>query len=93
MESFKASEERVLIFWHVEEDLPELWDLYGSAIAIGAGDVEASTFGERERERENQISKDATERTASGEASLTPSIFTSWSSPSTPTLLRLGIVV
>ena len=29
----------------------------------------------REREKESQISKDATERTASGEASLTPFIF------------------
>ena len=52
MESFKASEEGILIFGHVEEDLPEFWDLYGSTIAIGAGDVEASTFEKRERERE-----------------------------------------
>lgn len=28
-------------FWHVEDDLPELWDLYRCAVAVGASDVEA----------------------------------------------------
>lgn len=51
--------ERILIFGHVEEGLPELWDLYGGTVAIGADDVEASTFGERECE---QLAKDATLR-------------------------------
>ena len=101
VESLEASEMRVLIFGHFEESLPELWDLYDRTVGIGAGDVEALTFREREKERERdraaKVSKDATERTASGEASLTPSttIFTSWSPPSVYILLmlRLRIIV
>lgn len=30
----------MLIFRHVEEGLPELWDLYGCTVAVGASDVE-----------------------------------------------------
>ena len=41
VESFEAVREgRILIFWHVEEGLPELWDLYGCMVAVGASDVE-----------------------------------------------------
>ena len=44
VESIEAVEEGILIFGHVEKDLPELWDLYGWAVAVGASDVEAWTF-------------------------------------------------
>ena len=41
VESTKVVEMGILIFWHVEDDLPELWDLYRCAVAVGASDVEA----------------------------------------------------
>ena len=39
--SFRAVRRGILIFGHVEKDLPKLWNLCGRAVAVGASDAEA----------------------------------------------------
>lgn len=41
VESIRAVRKGVLIFGHIEKDLPELWSFYGCAVAVGASDIEA----------------------------------------------------